>query len=302
MHWFFKFFQKYFSEMVIVISASLLLVICLMLLSSYFYSSYSSHFENISTFILSNTELKAYLLGSLSCNNIETQALRAMIKINERNINYSDLSEEEKQAIKITDFSILYGSRGANFYDMCGKFEFLLKQVLDSGNAFSTACKDIFVTCRESFYCPSTNQTNVSSVEKLMLKTDLNASDIDEAGVARLRISDASEKQPCSQCNTNSHEETHTFSIDEIKHYFILKLVASPNINRNTVTFASQNCIESDKGINLLPNAYEIVSILYVENNQFSRGNMSVTLNKGLPMVFNNVKEGDSYYLMMKLL
>ncbi|KAI5152113.1 hypothetical protein ENBRE01_2578 [Enteropsectra breve] len=281
----------------IAVICTLLLYLAYTLIS--WYKSCSKKRNAFSSFILSNKEVSAWLSDNYFPVRSYSFTLKAMMKVLNDGIAYKDLSKAERSAIRGFDF-IIFMREGLTF---------TLKQILldvfrslfdDNKKHLDNPFRSMRVTLNKSLTCLSNGSKTEVSKESILMNITLSARALDEKGMVDFNACSLTQKRNCSQCKTTWHDEDNTTTSVSAKQYFIIKMIVGDEIKGTTIQFKDKYFTASEKTANIVPNAYEIVSILLIQKSRLPPSEVFYILNEGQPLVFTDTNEEDAFYCMMK--
>ncbi|KAI5150493.1 hypothetical protein ENBRE01_1529 [Enteropsectra breve] len=288
-------------------------VFCLLIFSAliiYFVYEYyaenplnQNYLQNISSFILSNKEVKSALLGKEFMCKSYTNALKMMIKIVDGSMKYKDLKKHERDAINVLDSFL---AKKSDYHSLERKLQTLLiilETEKSSEFKYDNPFKNMFTRVTGNALCFNTKRKLEINDENICLNICANPSVYDETGKVDLCMLTLFQTSHCAQCQGAAHPERVTFTGMTAKSHFILKLHLDSVYKDKTAQFETTYFIQDPNGRKILPNKYAVESVLYIKdikNIKYNESKIECIQNNGHPMVFHNVEPDAIYYLMMR--
>ncbi|KAI5154669.1 hypothetical protein ENBRE01_3431, partial [Enteropsectra breve] len=266
-----------------------------------FYKFCSTHHAAVSSFILSNKDVSAWLSANDYPIKSYSFVFKTMIKIYNENIEYKDLSIDEQHAVRDFDLFVFYFNRPEDYIlneKILGIFNKLNKEHKEQWlkNPFSR----MHVYMNKSLSCPEMNSKSEIAEESLWMELTIDSQCLDGRGVVLFNETTFSQKQYCTQCNTSWHKENSIIKSVAANKYFILKLSVGADIKGSTIQFKDRYFAKNEAMGYIFPSEYEVVSILLARTHIMSPPEAFYTVNKAQPLVFNDIEGKDVFYLLMK--
>ncbi|KAI5151142.1 hypothetical protein ENBRE01_1925 [Enteropsectra breve] len=317
-----------------VIGLVLLAVCSLAVYLIYFkeHKHFSKHLQNISAFFLLNKDLKSWVLHTDYPENANHSTLKIIIKMLDDGIKFNNLTKDEQKAVKLlNEYFIVYDSNIRNTYekvdqgpdesstlnafinepkdsDVYLKLFFFLKDLRKCYESqLDSPFRSMDVTVTTSTWCSSRDQTIEETDEGTLLYTRLFLKDIDKTGAVDLKVIKEYREFDCSVCEDECENYVNINHVSAGR-YFILQIQIMGNFKGRSIEFKKKYCIKNEKGEKILPNEYEIVSLLHITGQWMDNQPIMTHLYTNTkPLILKNlkVKNGDHsinghIYAMMK--
>ncbi|KAI5151141.1 hypothetical protein ENBRE01_1924 [Enteropsectra breve] len=264
---------------------------------------FSNHLKNVASFILSNKDLKAWLLATDYSEFVNIKAFKIIIKMLDDGVKYNNLTEEEQDAVKLLNNYIIKFDENILMSDKIKTI--IMPPKISSENQLETPFGDMNITTNTTVRWPSKNTSKEETHKALYLNTDLYPADTNSTGIVDFAIRTVYENDSCGICGDCCYNEIvlNGFSANK---YFILRIILSSDFGSKTVEFKKKYLIKSVEGQLFLPDEYEIASLLYIVEYYDEKRPYASLYCDSQPHVFKTIESEDDddiyreVYLMLR--